>query len=79
MLIYMYMNIIYTMSLLGIDFDKVTVANSVALIMMLAYLVFIFMGVAVPVEFHDLIKIIAAFLFLSKAYEHGNNNSPPIQ
>jgi len=57
------------MKILGIDFDKVTVANSVALIMMLAYLVFIFMGVVVPPEYHDLIKIIAAFLFLSKAYE----------
>lgn len=62
------------MKAFGIDFDKITVANTVALIMMMTYLIFIYAGVAIPVEFHDLIKIIAAFLFLSKAYEHNGNN-----
>jgi len=65
------------MKILGIDFDKVTVANTVALVVMLAYLVFIFLGTEVPVGFEDVVKIIVAFLFVSKAYEQGSNNSPP--
>ena len=67
----------YIMKILGIDFDKVTVANTVALVVMLAYLVFIFLGTEVPVGFEDVVKIIVAFLFVSKAYEQGSNNSPP--
>ena len=81
MLIYMYMHLIYAMKILGIDFDKATVANSVALILMVVYAFFIYMGTTIPADFHDLIKIVAAFLFVSKAYEtgyeNGNNALPP--
>lgn len=65
------------MNILGIDFDKATVANTVALIMTLAYIVFIYLQVAIPTEFHDVIKIVMAFLFLSKAYENQNGVSDP--
>ena len=65
----------YAMKAFGIDFDKVTVANVVSLVMMLAYLFFIYLSVEVPTEFHDLIKIIAAFLFLSEAYKNNKNST----
>ena len=74
--IYVTILFICDMKILGIDFDRVTVANAGALVLILAYVFFIYFGVDIPTEFNDVIKTVVTYLFLSKAYEYGKVSGP---